>query len=72
MTELLSSLAIILIIFVAINVRYAFKLRAAKLKLEREATRYATAAANLDQARRLYFFELDKPRADRSTIARLN
>ncbi len=52
MTELLTALAIILMIFVAINVRYVFKLRAAKVKLEREVSRYADAAADLERARK--------------------
>jgi hypothetical protein len=37
-------------IFVAIIVRYVFKLSAAKLKLEHEVARYVVAA-NLDEAR---------------------
>lgn len=72
MTAFLNSLAIILIVFVAINVRYLVKLRAAKLKLEREVARYSAAATNLDRARRLYFFFVDNERADQGPDARLN
>ncbi len=88
MTELLTALAIILMIFVAINVRYVFKLRSAKVRLEREVSRYADAAADLEHARKteiddaraavhhlmrkLAFDEEDKTRADKSNIARLN
>ena len=88
MTELNSALAILLIIFVAVNVRYVFKLRAAKLKLEREVARYAGAAANLEEARRteivdaksavhhlmrkVYFLEADKHRAGKSSSAGSN
>ncbi|MGA9767935.1 MAG: hypothetical protein WBV94_02775 [Blastocatellia bacterium] len=72
MTELLTALAIILIIFVAINVRYVFKLRAAKLKLEREIALYSAAATNLNRARRLYFFFTDHKRADQRSRVRLN
>lgn len=88
MNELLIPLGILLIIFVALNLRYVFKLRAAKVRLEREVARYAAAAADLDQARkteitnaraavhhlmgRVSFLEDDARRRDRVAVAKWN
>lgn len=50
MTDLNSALAILLIIFIVVNVRYVFKLRAAKEKLTREIAGHALASQSYKQA----------------------